>query len=56
MAKGLGKNKSFDLASLPVGEGDVTTHAADVFKTLGSKTCKYDNAAADPPSLPKLIA
>ena len=53
VAKGLGKGKSFDLVSLPVGEGVVTANAADVFGKLGGKTCKYEDAA-DPPSLPGL--
>jgi len=53
VAKGLGKGKSFDLASLPVGEGKATVHAADVFDKLRGKTCKYEDAA-DPPSLPEL--
>ena len=49
----LSKNLSFDLVSLPVGDGVVTKHAADVFASLGGKTCKYEDAA-DPPSLPSL--
>lgn len=55
VARGLGKKKSFDLVSRPVGEGKVTKHAVDVFTALGSKTCKYeDPAPVDPPSLPGL--
>ena len=49
------RNLSFDLASLPEGEGTITSDAADVFAKLGGKSCKYQTPApADPPSLPKL--
>ena len=44
---------SFDLVSLPVGEGTVTKHAAEVFARLGGRSCKYEETA-DPPSLPEL--
>ena len=50
-----GTQISFDLASLPVGEGRVTVHAADVFAALGGRSCTYeDPPPADPPSLPGL--
>lgn len=49
------RNLSFDLASQPVGEGMVTEKAAEVFKQLKGKTCKYEEPPpADPPSLPSL--
>ena len=51
--KELCKNLSFDLVSLPVGEGTITEHAADLFGRLGGKSCKYEESA-DPPSLPGL--
>jgi len=42
---------SFDLASKPEGEGEITVDAATVFKTLGDKTCDYSVVAPDPPSI-----
>ena len=51
------RNLSFDLASLPEGEGTVTSNPADVFAKLSGRSCKYeDPAPADPPSLPSLAA
>ena len=51
----LSKNLSFDLVSLPVGEGVVTEHAAEVFDKLDGRTCVYEDAV-DPPSLPGLAS
>ena len=49
----LSKGLSFDLVSLPVGEGAITEHAADVFSRLRGRSCKYeDPPPADPPALP----
>merc|ERR1712087_212751 len=54
VAKGLGKGMSFDLVSLPVGEGIVTEHAGDVFGMLNGKSCAYEEQPpSDPPSLPQ---
>lgn len=44
-------NVSFDLASKPAGEGEVTVHAADVFARLEGRTCDYSNVIPDPPSI-----
>jgi len=44
-------NKSFDLASKPEGEGEVSTDAAVVFETLGDRTCDYSVVVPDPPSI-----
>jgi len=53
----IARRLSFDLASLPVGEGTVTEHAADVFAQLKGRSCKYEEPPPpDPPSLPALAA
>ena len=47
-------NKSFDLASKPEGEGEVSVDAAVVFKNLGGRSCSYSmvtDSAPDPPSI-----
>lgn len=44
-------NLSFDLASLPEGEGTVTTAAKDVFAMLKGKSCDYSKVLPDPPSI-----
>lgn len=35
------RNKSFDLASKPPGEGEATAEASAVFELLGSRSCDY---------------
>jgi len=44
-------NLSFDLASLPEGEGSVTAAAKDVFAMLKGKSCDYSKVLPDPPSI-----
>lgn len=45
------RDKSFDLASKPVGEGEVTKHAKSVFDQLANRTCDYSNVLPDTPSI-----
>lgn len=47
------RNKSFDLASRPVGEGTPTAEPHRLFDVLGARSCEYADQP-DPPSLPSL--